>query len=265
MAPHSSTLAWKIPRTEEPGRLQSMGSLPVRHDWATSLSLFTFMHWRKKWQPTPVFLPGESQGWGSLVGCRLWGHTESDMIKATWQQGVSKLFLKGPDGKYFRVIALVAKSQLLRRYIHYHLKHNHFKNVKDVLSLGEGGLQNRLATFGQLPAFVNKVLLGDSHTQHFHVVYGCFPPQWQSWTAASETKWATELQIFTIWIFTEKVCRSLDCISMCSGKKIKMKGKLHSQPSVSTVLHPKSCLIQMWVKKKHFREFQIVKLQFATH
>ena len=36
------------------------------------------MHWRRKWQPSPVFLPEESQGWGSLVGCRLWGHTESD-------------------------------------------------------------------------------------------------------------------------------------------------------------------------------------------
>ena len=67
MAPHSSTFAWKIPWTEEPGRLQSMGSLRIRHDWATSLSLFTFMHWRRKWQPTPVFLPGESQGRGSLV------------------------------------------------------------------------------------------------------------------------------------------------------------------------------------------------------
>ena len=75
MAPHSSTLAWKIPWTEEPGRLQSMGSLGVGHDWVTSLSLFTFMHWRRKWHPTPVFLPGESQGRGSLVGCRLWGHT----------------------------------------------------------------------------------------------------------------------------------------------------------------------------------------------
>ena len=74
MAPHSSTLAWKIPWTEEPGRLQSMGLLRVGHDWATSLSLFTFMHWRRKWQPTLVFLPGESQGRGSLVGCRLWGH-----------------------------------------------------------------------------------------------------------------------------------------------------------------------------------------------
>ena len=78
MAPHSSTFAWKIPWTEEPGRLQSMGSLRVGHDWATSLSLFTFIHWRSKWQPTPVFLPGESQGQGSPVGCRLWGRTESD-------------------------------------------------------------------------------------------------------------------------------------------------------------------------------------------
>ena len=68
MAPCSSTLAWKIPWTEEPGGLQSMGSRRVRHDWATSLSLFTFTHWRRKWQPTPVFLPGESQGRGSLVG-----------------------------------------------------------------------------------------------------------------------------------------------------------------------------------------------------
>ena len=73
----------KIPWTEEPGRLQSMGSLRVRHDSATSLSLFTFMHWRRKWQPTPVFLPGESQGWGSLVGCHLWGYTESDTTEAT--------------------------------------------------------------------------------------------------------------------------------------------------------------------------------------
>ena len=83
MAPNSSTFAWKIPWTEEPGRLQSMGSLRVRHDWVTSLSLFTFMHWRRKWQPTPVFLPGESQGWRSLVGCRLWGRTESDTTEAT--------------------------------------------------------------------------------------------------------------------------------------------------------------------------------------
>ena len=72
MAPHSSTLAWKIPWTEEPGGPQSMGSLRVGQDSATSLSVFTFMHWRRKWQPTPVFLSGESQGWRSLVGCHLW-------------------------------------------------------------------------------------------------------------------------------------------------------------------------------------------------
>ena len=81
--PHSSTSAWQIPWAEEPGRLQSMGSWRVRHDWVTSLSLFTFMHWRRKLQPTPVFLPGESQGRGSLVGCRLWGRTESDTTEAT--------------------------------------------------------------------------------------------------------------------------------------------------------------------------------------
>ena len=44
---------------------------------------FTFMHWRTKWQPTPVFLPGESQGWESLVGCHQWGRTESDTTEAT--------------------------------------------------------------------------------------------------------------------------------------------------------------------------------------
>ena len=91
MAPHSSTLAWKIPWTEEPGRLQSMGSLRIRHDWATSLSLFTFMHWRRKWQPTPVFLPGESQRWGSLVGFRLWGRTESDTTEATCSSSSSRV------------------------------------------------------------------------------------------------------------------------------------------------------------------------------
>ena len=54
-----------------------------RTDWETSLSVFTFIHWRRKWQPTPVFLPGESQGRGSLVGCCLWGCTDSDTTEAT--------------------------------------------------------------------------------------------------------------------------------------------------------------------------------------
>ena len=82
MATHSSTLAWKIPWMEETGRLQSMGSLRVGQV-SFSLSLFTLIHWRRKWQPTPVFLPGESQGQGSLVGCCLWGRTELDTTEAT--------------------------------------------------------------------------------------------------------------------------------------------------------------------------------------
>ena len=93
MAPHSSTFAWKIPWMEEPGMLQSMGSPRVG---ATSLSLFTCMHWRRKWQPTPLFLPGESQGWGRLVSCHLWGRTESDTTEVTQQQ---QLF--GCDRSYF--------------------------------------------------------------------------------------------------------------------------------------------------------------------
>ena len=82
MAPHSSTLAWKIPWTEEPGRLQSMGSLRVRHDFTFTFT-FTLMYWRRKWQPTPVFLPGESQGWASLVGCHTWGRKELDTTEVT--------------------------------------------------------------------------------------------------------------------------------------------------------------------------------------
>ena len=70
MATHSSTLSGKVPWMEEPGRLQSTGSLGVRHDFT-----FTFMHWRRKWHHTPVFLPGESQGRESRVGCRVWGRT----------------------------------------------------------------------------------------------------------------------------------------------------------------------------------------------
>ena len=91
----SSTGAWRTPWQEEPGGLEFMGSLRVGHDWATSLSLFTFMHCRRKWQPTPVFLPGESQGWGNLMGCHLWGHTESNTTEASSSSSIlPKLSLK---------------------------------------------------------------------------------------------------------------------------------------------------------------------------
>ena len=67
MATRSTILAWKIPWAEEPGRLQSMGLKRVRHDFTFTFT-FTFMHCRKKWKPTPVFLPGESQGLGEPGG-----------------------------------------------------------------------------------------------------------------------------------------------------------------------------------------------------
>ena len=60
------------------------------------IALFTFMHWRRKWQPTPVFLLGESQGRGSLVGYRLWGRTESDTTEATQQQQQQQQCTIGP-------------------------------------------------------------------------------------------------------------------------------------------------------------------------
>ena len=82
MAPHSSTLAWKILWTEEPGKLQSLGSQRVGHDWATSLSLFTFMRWRRKWQPTRVFawrIPGTGEPGGlPSMGSHKVGHDWSD-------------------------------------------------------------------------------------------------------------------------------------------------------------------------------------------
>ena len=84
MATHSSTLAWKIPWTEDlEATVPGVASRTQLSDFTFT---FTIVHWRRKWQPTPVFLPGESQGWGSLVGCHLWGRTESDTTEATKQQ-----------------------------------------------------------------------------------------------------------------------------------------------------------------------------------
>ena len=96
--------AWKIPWMEEPGRLQSMGSRRVGHGWATSLSLFTFMHWRRKWQPTPVFLPGESQGRGSLVAA-VCGITQSQ-TRLKWLS--SSILYKNNGFLDFREVQLSA-------------------------------------------------------------------------------------------------------------------------------------------------------------
>ena len=82
MSTHSSILAWRIPWTEESGGLQSMESQLDTTERLT-FSLSNIIVWRRKWQPTPVFLPRESQGQKSLVGCRPWGCTESDTNEAT--------------------------------------------------------------------------------------------------------------------------------------------------------------------------------------
>ena len=82
MAPHSSTLAWKLPWTEEPGGLKSMGSL--ESDTTEHLHFHLSLSCTGEGNGNPlVFLPGESQGRGSLVGCHLWGGTESDTTEVT--------------------------------------------------------------------------------------------------------------------------------------------------------------------------------------
>ena len=103
MAPHSSTLAWKIPCMEEPDRLQTRGSLRVRHDWATSL--FPFMHWRRKWQPTRVLawrIPGTGEPGGLLsMGSHRVAHDWSDLAVAADSILKSRDYLvnKGPSNQ----------------------------------------------------------------------------------------------------------------------------------------------------------------------
>ena len=97
MATHSSTLAWKIPWMEEPGRLQSMGSLTVRHDWATSLSLFTFHALEKEMATHSSVLAWRIPGMGEpgglpSMGSHRVGHDWSDLAG-------SRGFPGGPGGK----------------------------------------------------------------------------------------------------------------------------------------------------------------------
>ena len=109
MATHSGILAWKIPWTEEPGKLKSIESPTVRHNWATNTFTFIFLGgseiknpsakrlrfdpwvrkipWRRAWQPTPMFLPGDSQGQRRAAGCSPQDHKELDTTEAieyTW-------------------------------------------------------------------------------------------------------------------------------------------------------------------------------------
>ena len=86
MATHSSTLAWKIPWIEEPGRLQSMGLRRVERNGATSLSLFTFLHWKRKWQPTLVFLlenPRDGEAWWAALYGVAWSQTRLKQLSSS--------------------------------------------------------------------------------------------------------------------------------------------------------------------------------------
>ena len=119
MAPHSSTLAWKIPWTEEPGGLQSMRSPRVGHNRATSLSLFTFMHWRRKWQPTPVFLPGESQGqgaWQATIYGIAQSRTRLKRLSSSSRRYSIKITLVGSKSVTYFLLVLIVEVILWVRF-----------------------------------------------------------------------------------------------------------------------------------------------------
>ena len=105
MATHSSVLAWRIPGTGEPGGLLSMGSHRVRHDWSDLAAAAVIKNppanvgdnrrcgfdpwirkisWRRKWQPTPVFLPGKSHEHRNLVGDSPQGHSWTRLSDWAW-------------------------------------------------------------------------------------------------------------------------------------------------------------------------------------
>ena len=134
MAPHSSTLAWKIPWMEEPGRLQSMGSRRVRQDWGISLSLFTFMHWRRKWQPTPVFLPGESQDSGAW-----WAAVYGVSQSRTWLKRLSSssnIYLSLTMLKHFPCINLFFfHNNSVRKLVSFSLLYMQWLRLKRVSNL----------------------------------------------------------------------------------------------------------------------------------
>ena len=134
MALHSSTLAWKIPWTEEPGRLQSMGSQRVGSDWATSLSLFSFTHLRRKWQLTPVFLPWESRDrgawWAAIYGVaqgwtRLKWLSSSSSLRIIYISHFIKIEM------YILVVCCKVKGVII--FSHFFTRHFYYQFVKQQL------------------------------------------------------------------------------------------------------------------------------------
>ena len=127
----------------------------------TSLSLSTFMHWRRKWQPTPVFLPGESHGQRSLVGCRSWGRTESDTTKATWPRR-----RQAQIGNDSSLCFLAPKPVLLTTILYY---------LKTMPQMVRNPLASLIAGLGRSP--------GEGHGNHSCILAWRIPMDRGGWRA----------------------------------------------------------------------------------
>ena len=108
--------------------------------------LLFFSHWRRKWQPTPVLLPGKSHGWRSLVGCRLWGHTESETTEQLHFHFSLSCIGEGNGNPL---------SPLLCHYFCYSLKwvyDNEMLTTGDTLNYSYGGLGEQISDLNSLRA-----------------------------------------------------------------------------------------------------------------
>ena len=139
MATHSSVLAWRIPGTGEPGGLPSMGSHRVRHGWSNLAAAAGFsggsvvktppakagdsrdvgsiwkILWRRKWQPTPVFLPGKFHGQRNLVGYSSWACKELDMTEwlSTHTGKTLRQYYESQNCNYWKQFLYVTWQQTL--------------------------------------------------------------------------------------------------------------------------------------------------------
>ena len=129
------------------------------------------MHWRRKWQPTPVFLPGESRGRGSLGGCRLWGRTESDTTEATWQRQQQVLNTRS---SLLPMRSSLSTSRLWRTVFRISLQPLQCPHLTTMEGDPDSTSQLR-AALGQIkPADLSQIL----------VRQGLFPPWLRSWGLA---------------------------------------------------------------------------------
>ena len=106
------------------------------------------MHWRRKWQPTPVFLPWESQGWGSLVGCRLWSSTESDTTWSNLAAAAAIYFRLWTLHLFFQTFSFVLRYSQLAMFIYFHQPISlHFQILWDLLNISSVGDNSILCNY----------------------------------------------------------------------------------------------------------------------